>query len=178
MAKPQVVGLIAAICPPLPGVLDAVRSCCREFVASTLTDLTGIIRRHRKAIRSAWRRLNPGHLALLVLVYLCKGEMFTRLSAWCTVRHLGCHGWRYVQEAVALLRARSQKLDQASHQAPRGGLHYPVFDSMLMRTDRVEADRPFYSAEHLVPGMNTQVLASSDGSVLRTFGALPRSAMT
>jgi hypothetical protein len=34
----------------------------------TLNYLAGVIRRHRKAIGSAWRLLNPGQQALLVLL--------------------------------------------------------------------------------------------------------------
>jgi hypothetical protein len=38
----------------------------------TLTFVSGLIRRHRKAIGSCWRKLNPGQQALLVLAYLRK----------------------------------------------------------------------------------------------------------
>jgi hypothetical protein len=48
---------------------------------STLNHLAGVIRRHRKAIGSAWRRLNPGQQALLVLIHLRKGGTFTQLGA-------------------------------------------------------------------------------------------------
>ncbi|QKW36962.1 transposase family protein [Actinomadura sp. NAK00032] len=47
----------------------------------TLNYLAGVIRRHRKAIGSAWRLLNPGQQALLVLVHLRKGDTFTELGA-------------------------------------------------------------------------------------------------
>ena len=40
----------------------------------TLTYVSGIIRRHRSAVGSRSRKLNPGNQALLVLVYLRKGE--------------------------------------------------------------------------------------------------------
>jgi hypothetical protein len=40
----------------------------------TLNYAAGIIRRHRKAIGSCWRKLNPGRQALLVLAYLRKGR--------------------------------------------------------------------------------------------------------
>jgi hypothetical protein len=46
-----------------------------------LTFAAGIIRRHRKAIGSRWRKLNPGQQALLVLAYLRKGETFAGLAA-------------------------------------------------------------------------------------------------
>ena len=42
--------------------------------------MTGLIRRHRAAIGSPWRKLNPGHQALLVLAYLRKGGTFTELG--------------------------------------------------------------------------------------------------
>jgi hypothetical protein len=47
----------------------------------TLSFVARIIRRHRKAIGSRWRRkLNPGQQALLVLAYLRKGETFAELA--------------------------------------------------------------------------------------------------
>lgn len=44
---------------------------------------------------------------------------------------------------------------------------------MLIHTDRVKADRPYFSGKHRVHGMNVQVLATPDGTVLWTSGALP-----
>jgi hypothetical protein len=40
----------------------------------TLNYVAGIVRRHRASIGSAWRRLNPGQQALLVLAYLRKAR--------------------------------------------------------------------------------------------------------
>src|SRR4029077_20226344 len=47
----------------------------------TLTFVAGIIRRYRVSIGSCWRKLNSGQQALLVLVYLRKGETFAELAA-------------------------------------------------------------------------------------------------
>ena len=47
----------------------------------TLAFVAGLIRRHRTAIGSPWRKLNPGQQALLVLAHLRKGETFTELAA-------------------------------------------------------------------------------------------------
>jgi Helix-turn-helix of DDE superfamily endonuclease len=47
----------------------------------TLTFVSGAIRRHLTAIGSPWRKLNPGKQALLVLVYLRKGETFAEIAA-------------------------------------------------------------------------------------------------
>ena len=77
----------------------------------TLTYVSGIIRRHRKAIGSRWRKLNPGQQALLVLAYLRKGETFAELAAGFGVGTTTA--WRYVNETVALLAARAPKLRTA-----------------------------------------------------------------
>ena len=47
----------------------------------TLNYVAGIVRRHRRAIRSRWRLLNPGQQALLVLVHLRKGETFVEVAS-------------------------------------------------------------------------------------------------
>ena len=61
----------------------------------TLNYVAGIIRRHRKAIGSRWRKLNPGRQALLVLAYLRKGETFAELAAGFGVGTTTA--WRYVE---------------------------------------------------------------------------------
>ena len=50
------------------------------FSRQPLTYVAGILRRHRKAIGSCWRKLNPGRQALLVLAYLRKGDLFVELG--------------------------------------------------------------------------------------------------
>lgn len=125
---------------------------------STLNYLAAVIRRHRKAIGSPWRLLNPGQQALLVLVHLRKGETFAKLGAGAGVST--STAWRYVQEAVALLSARSPKLTAALRKAKQDGLHLLVLDGTLIVCDRVRADRPYYSAKHRCHGMNVQVIAA------------------
>jgi hypothetical protein len=80
-----------------------------------LTFTAGIIRRHRRSIGSAWRKLNPGQQALLVLAYLRKGETFAELAAGCEIGT--ATAWRDIQETVALLAARAPKLRQAVRDA-------------------------------------------------------------
>jgi hypothetical protein len=73
----------------------------------TLTFVSGLIRDHRKARRTRWRRLDCAQQALLVLVYLRKGEPFGQVAAGFEVSTATC--WRYVNETVELLadKARS-----------------------------------------------------------------------
>jgi hypothetical protein len=80
-----------------------------------------------------------------------------------------------VTETVGLLAARAPKLRQAVRAAKKAGLPFVVLDGTLARTDRVAADRPFFSGKHHCHGMNLQVLAGSTGQLLWVSGALPGS---
>jgi hypothetical protein len=137
----------------------------------TLTFVAGLIRRHRAAIGSPWRALNPARQALLVLVYLRKGETFAELAAGFGVGT--STAWRYVNETTALLAARAPRLRTAVRDAKRAGYAYVVVDGTLIPVDRVAADRPFYSGKHKRHGMNLQVIASPDGDIVWVSGPLP-----
>jgi hypothetical protein len=145
---------------------------CR-FRPQTLTFVAGVIRRHRAAIGSPWRKLNAGRQALLVLVYLRKGETFDEIAAGFEAGT--ATAWRYVNETAALLAARAPKPRTAVRDATEAGYAYVVMDGTLISIDRVAADRPFYSGKHRKHGMNVQVIASPGGDVLRVSGALPGS---
>jgi len=137
----------------------------------TLTFVAGLIRRHRAAIGSPWRKLNPARQALLVLAYLRKGDTFAELAAGFDVGTTTA--WRYVNETAGLLAARAPKLRTAVRDAVRAGYAYVVVDGTLIPVDRVAADRPFYSGKHKRHGMNLQVIASPDGGIVWVSGALP-----
>jgi len=139
--------------------------------AQTLTYAAGVIRRHRKKIGSAWRKLNPGRQALLVLAYLRKGDTFAELAAGFGIGT--ATAWRYVTETTALLAARAPKLRQALTSAKKAGHAYVVIDGTLIPIDRVAADRPFYAGKHRRHGMNLQVIASPGGDILWVSGPLP-----
>jgi Helix-turn-helix of DDE superfamily endonuclease/DDE superfamily endonuclease len=89
-----------------------------------LTFTAGIIRRRRRAAGSAWRKPNPGQQALLVLVYLRKGETFAEVAAGFGVGT--ATAWRYVSETVALLAARAPKLRKAVRDAKKAGYAHVV----------------------------------------------------
>jgi hypothetical protein len=141
--------------------------------SKTLNFTAGVVRRHRKAIGSRWRKLNPGQQALLVLAYLRKGETFDELAAGFGIGRTTA--WRYVNEVIELLAARAPKLRQAITNAKRAGHAYVILDGTLIPVDRLAADRPFYSGKHRKHGMNLQVIASPSGDILWVSGALPGS---
>jgi Helix-turn-helix of DDE superfamily endonuclease/DDE superfamily endonuclease len=133
--------------------------------------VSGIIRRHRVSIGSRWRKLNSGQQGLLVLAYLRKGETFAGLAAGFGVGV--ATAWRYVNETVALLAARTPKLRTAIRDANKAGHAYVVLDGTLIPIDRLAADRPFYSGKHQKHGMNLQVIASPGGDIVWVSGRCP-----
>jgi len=137
----------------------------------TLSYVTGVIRRHRAAIGSCWRKLNPPGQALLVLAHLRNGETLAALAAGFGVGV--ATAWRYVTETVQLLAARAPKLGPALAAARKAGHAFVIIDGTLIAIDRVAADRPFYSGKHHRHGMNLQVISAPDGEILWVSGPLP-----
>jgi hypothetical protein len=112
----------------------------------TLNYIARLVRGHRKRLRSRGRLLNPAQQALLVLVYVRKGDTFAELAAGFYVST--STAWRYVNETVELLAARSPTLQAALQSAKRAGHAYVVLDGTVIPIDRVAADRPFFSGKH------------------------------
>ena len=108
--------------------------CCAAAVAQDPIFVSGIIRRRQISIGSPWRKLNPGQQALLVLVYLRKGDTFAEVAAGFGVGT--STAWRYVNETVALLSARAPKLRKAIRDAKKNGHAYVVLDETLIPVDR------------------------------------------
>jgi len=77
-----------------------------QLSARTLSYVAGVIRRHRRQIGSAWRKLTPGRQALLVLAYLRNGDTFAELAAGFGIGT--ATAWRYVTQTTALLAARAR----------------------------------------------------------------------
>jgi hypothetical protein len=75
----------------------------------------------------------------------------------------------------AALARRAPKLRRALREATRDGMACVIIDGTLIPIDRVAADRPFYSGKHQIHGMNLQVIASPDGTILWVSGDLPGS---
>jgi DDE superfamily endonuclease len=138
----------------------------------TLRLVAGLIRGHRRAIRSRWRRLSPAEEALMVLVVLKKGEPFAQVGAGFGVSATTC--WRRVRQVVDLLAARAEGLVVALRRARRRW-GFVIVDGTLVHTDRLAADRPFFSGKHRHHGVNIQVVAAPDGTLLWASGGLPGS---
>ncbi|ROO88066.1 DDE superfamily endonuclease [Actinocorallia herbida] len=140
---------------------------------STLDYVTGLVRRHRRKVRSKGRALPPGRQALMTVAYLKKGETYQQLAAGFGVGTTTA--WRYVNETVMLLSARSPKLERALAKAKKDGLGHLVLDGTLIAIDRLAADRLFYSGKHRKHGVNLQVIAGPEGQIVWVSGAVPGS---
>lgn len=74
--------------------------------------------------------MNPGRQALLALVYLRKKETFAQLAAGFEVAEVTT--WRYAEEAVTLLSARSPQLVQALRRAKKDKPAHPILGGTLI----------------------------------------------
>jgi DDE superfamily endonuclease/Helix-turn-helix of DDE superfamily endonuclease len=173
VAKPLVGGLLAKDHHLSQGLLLLFYRAALPLSRPTLNYTAGLVRRHRKRIGSRGRRLGCAQQALLLLVYLRKGDTFAELAAGFDIST--STAWRYVNETVELLAARSPRLQAALRSAKHAGHAYVVLDGTLIPIDRVAADRPFYSGKHKKHGMNLQVIATPTGEILWVSGALPGS---
>jgi hypothetical protein len=102
----------------------------------TLAFVARIIRRHRAAIGSLWRKLDPARQALLVLAYLRKGETLADLAAGfgggvaTTVaagRNWHEHAWRL--EWYARARITGSKSDWQAARAAADAARHAFYES-------------------------------------------------
>jgi hypothetical protein len=140
---------------------------------SARTFVADLIRRHRRHLRSRWRRLPPGRQALLVLVHLRRNETFAGLAAAFGIGAATAH--RYVTEVIDLLAELAPDLREALRIGMRKA--YLILDGTLAPIDRLSGnnDRLYYSGKHRRHGMNIQFLTDPHGELIWASAALPGS---
>ncbi|WP_199041910.1 transposase family protein [Glycomyces salinus] len=136
----------------------------------TLNYTAGLIRAHRKAIRSRWRAIDAGQQALLTLAYLHHGHTYDALAPGFGISRATAA--RRVHEAIDLLSAQAPRLRAGLRKAKRSGRGFVIIDGTLIHTDRLAADRPYYQVKHRSHEMNLQAVADPDGNLLCVSGAL------
>ncbi|WP_434099675.1 transposase family protein [Streptomyces minutiscleroticus] len=146
-----------------------------------LQRLADLLAGHRRRIGSRRRRLTRGRQALLVLAHLRCGDAphppaggtpDARLAAGFRIGIATV--CRSIREAVDLLAPLAPTLEQAMGTARSKA--YVILDGTLLLTDRIAADRPYYSGKKKHHGMNVQVLADPAGRLIRASHALPGAA--
>ncbi|NJQ05571.1 transposase family protein [Streptomyces lonarensis] len=140
-----------------------------DVSSSALRLLSTELRRRRVVIGTRWRRLNTGRQALLTLAHLRNGHPYAQLAAGFGIGTTTAY--RYIAEAVEVLAALAPSLAKAARTASAKA--FVLLDGTLLPTDRIAADRPFYSGKHKEHGMNVQVLADPFGRLLWASPALP-----
>jgi hypothetical protein len=137
----------------------------------SLVYLSGLLAAHRHEIGSRWRRLTAGEQALLVLARLRNGDTYTRLAAGFGIGVATVY--RYIRETVDLLAAQAPSLTAAVWRLAWTFHNYAIVDGTVIRTDRLAADRPFYSGKHRHHGINLQALTDPNGHLLWISDGLP-----
>ena len=138
---------------------------------TTLRQVAGLISKHRARIGSPWRRLRPTRQALLVLAHLRNGDTYARLAAGFGVGIATVY--RYVREVVDLLAAYAPSLTAAMWRLAWSHHNYAILDGTLIRTNRIAANRPFYSGKHRHHGVNLQGLTDPYGNLMWISDGLP-----
>jgi len=132
-----------------------------------------LIRRHRAAIGSRWRRLTPGRQALLVLAHLRNGDTYQRLASGFGIGLATVH--RYIREVVDLLSALASSLDQAVAGLASSFSNYALLDGTVIRIDRVRHQKPYYCMKTRHHGITLQVLTDPYGRLAWVSDGLPGS---
>lgn len=134
-----------------------------------------LIARHREAIGSLWRKLEPGPQALLALAYLRRHDTLAELAAWFGVGTTTA--WRYIREVVALLEALAPSLAAGLWTACSRGLRWVLLDGTCCEIDRVkdwrDPTRPWtehvdrhWCRKHRHHAVTLPALTDSDGQLL------------
>jgi hypothetical protein len=138
---------------------------------TTLRYVVPIIHRHRKRIGSPWRKLSPHRQALVVLAHLRNGDTYARLAAGFGIGVATV--FRYIRETTQLLAAEAPSLTAALWQLSWSHHNYAILDGTVIRTDRIAANKPFYSGKHRHHGINLQGLTDPYGRLLWISHGLP-----
>ncbi|WP_367141170.1 MULTISPECIES: transposase family protein [Streptomyces] len=139
--------------------------------------LENLIAARRSDAGGTWRTLTSWDQAVLLLVWLSKGDTFPQLAA-----HFGVStdtAWRYVNKGVEALAALAPTLADALESA--GPERRLLLDGTLIPTWRCTAvtaeanPDPLYSGKHREHGMNIQALTGTTGELVFLGQARPGS---
>ena len=96
-----------------------VYQCHLPLSTRTVNHLAGLLRRHLKAIRSQWRILPPGRIAMIVLAVLRHDQRLADTAGGNDVSESTVRRWR--DELITLLAAQAPRLDRALKKVAKQG---------------------------------------------------------
>jgi len=157
---------------PAEGV-SLVYQCKLNLSTRTVVYLADLLRSHLKAIRSPFRSLPPGRIAVLVLAMLRHDQRLLDLAGGNGVPESTLRRWR--DEMVDLLAARAPRLDRALRKIARRGGEVVLIDGTLIPTQRRtgKANRPNYSGKHHRHGLHFLALTDERGKLIWISAARP-----
>jgi DDE superfamily endonuclease len=132
----------------------------------TLTYCADLLRTHLKKIRSRWRKLPPGRIAVLVLAYLRHDQRLADLAGGNGVAASTIKRW--AGELLTLLAARAPRLDRALKKIAANGGEAVLLDGTLVRTRRRTgaANHPNYNGKHKSHGLLFLALTDERGNLI------------
>lgn len=140
----------------------------------TLTFVSDLIRAHRRELGSVWRLLNPGQQAMVVLVYLRKGEPFAEVGAGFDVSTTTC--WRYVEVTSHVAEVAYGILGLHCVRWDRGEVWNFLRWLMGLRVPGMPSLLPLALVEHVHPGVVDSLRVAPEETWTTEWCALLRSA--
>ncbi|MET9887396.1 transposase family protein [Streptomyces sp. NPDC006430] len=140
-----------------------VYQCRLPLSTRTVNHLADLLRRHLKAIRSRWRILPPGRIAVIVLAVLRHDQRLADMAGGNNVSESTVCRWR--DELISLLAAQAPRLDRALKNVAKQGGEMVLIDGTLIPTQRRtgKADRWNYSGKHHHHGLHFLALTDERG---------------
>ncbi|MEU7075985.1 transposase family protein [Streptomyces narbonensis] len=150
-----------------------VYQCRLSLSTRTVNHLADLLRRQLKAIRSLWRILPLGKIAVIVLAVLRHDERLADMAGGNDVSESTVRRWR--DELIALLAAQAPRLDRALKKVVKQGGEVVLIDGTLIRTQRRTgpADRRNYSGKHRSHGLHFLALTDESGRLIWISAARP-----
>ena len=143
-----------------------VYQCALPLSRQTLTFIADLLRARLKKIRSRWRKLPPGKIALIVLATLRHDHRLADMAGGNNVSASTIH--RCTWEVIGLLASRAPRLDRALTTIARQGGEAVLLDGTLIPTRRRTgtANRRNYNGKHKKHGLLFLALTDETGNLI------------
>ncbi|MEV7960454.1 transposase family protein [Streptomyces sp. NPDC058316] len=155
------------------GTCPLVYQCRLPLSTRTVNHLADLLRRRLKAIRSRWRILPPGRIAVIVLAVLRHDQRLADMAGGDDVSESTVRRWR--DELITLLAAQAPRLDRALKEIAKQGGEVVLIDGTLIPTQRRtgKADQRNYSGKHRRHGLHFLALTDEEGRLIWISAARP-----
>ncbi|WP_405784444.1 hypothetical protein [Streptomyces sp. NBC_00859] len=145
------------------GTFPLAYQCRLPLSTRTVNHLADLLRRHLKTIRSRWRILPPGKIAVIVLAVLRHDQRLADMAGGNGVSESTVRRWR---DELIGLPTQAPRLDRALKKVAKQGGEVVLIDGTLIRTRRRtgKADRRNYSGKHRTHGLHFLALTDENGA--------------